>query len=105
LFAFTGDGDCFSAKLRPGSAHSADGVLDVHDPIVRRYRSRFTLFWLRGDTAFADPEVYKYCEGERVTYFIRLPANAVLNRLTDPHMTRPIGRPPKSLIRFKLVDL
>src|SRR5271157_1521394 len=74
LFAFTSDGDCLRAKLRPGNVHSADGVVDFLDPIVKRYRSRFVLFWLRGDAAFADPEVYEYCEGERVTYFIRLSA-------------------------------
>jgi Transposase DDE domain group 1 len=103
LFAFTGDGDCLGAKLRPGNVHSADGVLGFLDPIVKRYRSGFVLFWLRGDAAFADTEVYKYCEGERVTYFIRLPANAVLNRLIDPYLTRPVGRPPKSGIQIRLV--
>ena len=55
LFAFTSDGDCLRAKLRPGNVHSADGVLDFLDPIVKRYRSRFILFWLRGDAAFANP--------------------------------------------------
>jgi len=105
LFAFTGDGDGLGAKLRPGNAHSADGVLAFLDPIVKRYRSRFVLFWLRGDAAFADPEVYEYCEGERVTYFIRLPGNAVLNTLIDPYLTRPVGRPPKSGIQIRLVDL
>jgi hypothetical protein len=104
LFAFTSDGDCLGVKLRPGNVHSADGVLDLLDPIVRRYRSLFILFWLRGDAAFAAPGVYEYCEGERVTYFIRLPANAVLNRLIAPHLTRPVGRPPKSGIQIRLVD-
>jgi hypothetical protein len=102
--AFTSDGDCLRAKLRPGNVHSADGVVDFLDPIVKRYRSRFILFWLRGDAAFASPEVYEYCEGERVTYFIRLPANAVLNRRIDPYLTRPVGRPPKSGIQIRLVD-
>jgi hypothetical protein len=105
LFAFTSDGDCLRAKLRPGNVHSADGVIDFLDPIVKRYRSRFILFWLRGDAAFAQPEVYEYCEGERVTYFIRLPANAVLNRLIHPYLTRPVGRPLKSGIQIRLVDL
>ncbi|MGO9567538.1 MAG: IS1380 family transposase [Desulfomonilaceae bacterium] len=105
LFAFTSDGDCLGAKLRPGNVHSADGILPILDPIVKRYRSRFILFWFRGDAAFAQPEVYEYCEGERVTYFIRLSANAVLNRLIGPYLTRPVGRPPKSGIQIRLVDL
>jgi len=61
LFAFTSDGDCLRAKLRPGNVHSADGVLEFLDPIVKRYSARFVLFWLRGDAAFAQPEVYEYC--------------------------------------------
>ena len=47
LFAFTSDGDCLRAKLRLGNVHSADGVLEFLDPIVKRYRARFVLFWLR----------------------------------------------------------
>ena len=39
------------ARLRTGNVHSADGVLDFLDPIVKRYRSRFILFWLGGDAA------------------------------------------------------
>jgi hypothetical protein len=103
-FAFTSDGDCLRAKLTPGNVHSAKGVLEFRDPIVKRYRSRFILFWLRGDAAFAAPEAYEESESERVTYFIRLPANAVLNRLIDPYLTRPVGRPPKSEIRIRVVD-
>ena len=47
-------------------------------PIVIRHRKKFKLFWLRGDSAFADPDIYDFCETNRVTYFIRLRSNAVL---------------------------
>jgi hypothetical protein len=30
IVAFTGDGDCLAAELRPGNVHSADGVLGFH---------------------------------------------------------------------------
>ena len=100
LFAFTSDGDCLGAKLRPGNVDPADGVLAFLDPIVKRYRSRFVLFWLRGGAAFADPEVYEYCEGERVSYFIRLPPNAVLNRLIDPYLPVPWGGPRRAGFRL-----
>jgi hypothetical protein len=53
LFCLTNKGDLLSARLRPGNAHSADGVLDLISPLVERYRSRFKSFWLRGDAAFA----------------------------------------------------
>jgi hypothetical protein len=105
LFAFTRDGDCLGAKLRPGNVHSADGALEFIKPIVDRYRPWFKLFWLRGDAAFANPETYEYCEEHRITYFIRLPGNAILMRLLEPYLNRPVGRPPKSGIQVKVVDL
>jgi len=105
LFAFTSEGDCLGAKLRPGNVHSADGVLKFVKPIVKRYRGWFKLFWVRADAAFAKPETYEYCEEQRITYFIRLPGNAILMRLLEPHLHRPVGRPPKSGIQVKIVDL
>jgi hypothetical protein len=105
LFCFTSEGDCLGAKLRPGNVHSADGVLEFLKPIVERYRDWFKLFWLRGDAAFAKPEIYGYCEEHRLTFFIRLPANDNLDKLVAPHLNRPVGRPPKSGIQVKVVDL
>ena len=105
LFCFTSEGDCLRAKLRPGNVHSADGVLEFIKPIVERYRGWFKFFWFRCDAAFANPEIYEYCEEYRSTYFIRLPSNAILMRLLGPHLNRPVGRPPKSGIQVKIVDL
>jgi hypothetical protein len=105
LFCFTSEGDCLRAKLRPGNVHSADGVLEFIKPIVERYRGWFKLFWVRADAAFANPETYDYCEEHRGTYFIRLPSNANLMHLLEPHLNRPVGRPPKSGIQVKIVDL
>ncbi len=102
IVAFTGDGDCLAAELRPGNVHSADGVLDFIKPIVKRYRDQFKLFWFRGDAAFALPDVYEYCEKERITYFIRLPMNETLRKIMEPEITtRPVGRPPKSGVKVQ----
>jgi hypothetical protein len=105
LFCFTSEGDCLRAKLRPGNVHSAEGTLKFIKPLVERYRSWFKLFWMRADAAFANPETYGYCEEERITYFIKLPSNACLDRLLGPHLSRPVGRPPKSGIQVKIIDL
>src|SRR5208283_764802 len=48
LFCLTNKGDLLSARLRPGNAHSADGVLDAISPLIEGYRSWFKQFWLRG---------------------------------------------------------
>jgi hypothetical protein len=105
LFGFTSEGDCLGARLRPGNVHSADGTLEFIKPLVDRYRDWFKLFWLRGDAAFAKPEIYEYCEEHRLTFFIRLPANDKLDKLVAPYLNRPVGRPPKSGIQVKVVDL
>jgi hypothetical protein len=73
--------------------------------MVERYRGWFKLFWLRGDASFAKPEIYESCEEQRLTYFIRLPANENLMPLLGAHLNRPVGRPPKSGIQVKVVDL
>ena len=61
LFCFTSDGDGLAAKLRLGNVHSANETLDLIKPIVIRHRKKFKLFWLRGDLAFADPDIYDFC--------------------------------------------
>ncbi|MBU4232657.1 MAG: IS1380 family transposase [Proteobacteria bacterium] len=105
LFCFTSDGDCLGARLRPGNVHSANGALEFIGPIVKRYRTYFKLFWFRGDAAFAKPGIYEYCEEQRITCFIRLPANENLDKLVAPNLSRPVGRPPQSGIQVKIVDL
>jgi hypothetical protein len=79
--------------------------LDLIKAIVTRYRKKFKLFWLRGDSAFADPDIYEYCEANRITYFIRLRENAVLTKLIKPHLQRPVERPPKSDVQVKYMNL
>ena len=51
--------------------------------------------YLRGDAAFAIPELYSFLEGEGYGYAIRLKSNVVLERQIEPLLTRPVGRPPK----------
>jgi len=105
IVAFTGDGDCLAAELRPGNVHSAAGVLDFISPLVGRYRRRFKLFWLRGDAAFSQPEVYDYCEQEHVTYFIRLPMNDTLRKIMEPELkSRPKGRLPRSGVKVQYFE-
>jgi len=40
-----------------------------------------------------------------LTYLIRLRENAVLTKLIRPHRQRPVGRPPKSGLQVKYVNL
>ena len=104
IFAFTGEGDGLAGALRPGKVHSADGTLDLIKPLVDRYRSRFQLFWFRGDAAFAKPEIYEHCESKRVTYFIRLPQNETLKEIVRDDLRRPAGRWPSSGVKVLIFD-
>jgi len=105
LFCFTSSGICLAGKLREGNVHSAHGALEMLSPIVERYRKHFKQFWLRGDAAFAKPELYAYCEAKRMTYFIRLKSNNALKNLIEPHLERPTGNLLKSGIEEKFIDL
>ena len=104
LFCFTSQGDLLRARLRPGNAHSADGVIDLISPLINRYRSWFKQFWLRGDGAFAGPELYEFCEDCRITYFIRISANNSLKRYIQTHLKRPAGRTPKSSVQVRVIE-
>ena len=51
--------------------------------------------YLRGDAAFASPDVYEYLEDKGVLYAIRLKANNNLSSEIDHLTTRPVGRPSR----------
>jgi hypothetical protein len=70
---FNQDGDLERCALRPGNVHSAHGWRDVLDPVVARYRGQALRRLLRGDAAFALPDVYEYLEAEGFQYTIRPP--------------------------------
>ena len=69
-------------------------------PVVVRYKDRKVRLYFRGDAAFASPEIYEYLEAEGFLYAIRLPKNQILQESTGHLLTRPVGRPPKHVLRF-----
>jgi hypothetical protein len=84
--------------LREGNVHSADDWRSVLEPVVARYRHEKLRRFFRGDTAFANPDIYSFLEQEGYLYAIRLPANKVLQREIEHLLTRPVGRPPNKPI-------
>src|SRR6516164_8225042 len=100
LFVFNQDGDLERCALRPGNVHSAHGWREVLDPVIARYRGQTLRRLLRGDAAFALPDVYEYLEAEGFQYAIRLPANQVLQAQIASLLKRPVGRPPHYVRRF-----
>src|SRR5437868_3744122 len=100
LFVFNQFGDLERCALRSGNVHSADGWRDVLEPVVARYRNKLKRRYLRGDAAFANPEVYEFLEGEGYKYTIRLPINSVLQERIAWLLKRPVGRPPHEVRRY-----
>ena len=70
------------------------------DLVVTRCKARKVRLYVRGDAAFASPEIYEYLEAEGMLYPIRLPANKVLQESITHLLRRPVGRPPNHVRGF-----
>jgi len=102
LLLFNQDGDCLAAKLRPGNVHSAEDWDELLLPEIERLQAAGKQVALRGDAAFAKPEVYESSEERGVQYAIRMPANKSLELEIEDILFRPPGRPSrKPLVRYK----
>ncbi len=89
-------GHWLGLKLRPGSVHTADGATDMLLPLIDRVEKELgEVADVRGDAGFVGPELLDKLEQRQVRYAFRLPTNSVLEQLAEPHVFRPVGRPPK----------
>lgn len=100
LFVFNQLGYLERCSLRSGNVHSAADWRSVLEPVMMRYRDGTKRRFFRGDTAFALPDLYDYLKAEGYKYTIRLKVNAVLQGHIAPLLKRPVGRPPKYVLRF-----
>lgn len=73
-------GDLLKAELRDGTDYSSTGVVDFMQPLLDEYFKEYPdiELYLRGDSGFATPDLYKQCETNGVSYAIRLKANNIL---------------------------
>jgi len=102
LMLFNREGDCLSAKLRPGNVHSADDWDELLLPEIERQQKLGREVVFRADAAFAKPEIYEALEERGVKYAIRIPANENLERDIAELLTRPVGRPSyKPVVWYK----
>lgn len=74
------NGDLLKVKLRNGTDYSCTGVVDFMQPLLDEYLKKYpdTELFLRGDSGFATPDLFRQCETNGVSYAIRLKANNVL---------------------------
>ncbi|MBS7528861.1 IS1380 family transposase [Fusibacter paucivorans] len=73
-------GDLLKAQLRGGTDYSSTGVVHFMQPLLDEYDKSYpdVELFLRGDSGFATPDLFKQCETNGVSYAIRLKANSVL---------------------------
>jgi hypothetical protein len=83
-----GPDELLAAVLRPGCSHAGRGTLAVLRRIVARLRAAWpeVRIIVRGDSGFALPEVYEWCEEEGVHYLIGLASNSRLAELAAEHL-------------------
>jgi len=89
-------GDILDVKLRPGTAHTAEGGLEFILEVVKAAREKLCqVAAVRIDAGFPDDETLSGLEAENVPYVARIRNNSVLDKMADPYLTRPVGRPPE----------
>jgi hypothetical protein len=88
-------GDILDVKLRPGTAHTAEGGLDFILSLVKAANEKLCqVAAVRIDAGFPDDETLTGLEREAVPYVARIKNNAVLDKMAEPFLKRPVGRPP-----------
>ena len=89
-------GDLIDGTLRPGAVGSADGALPFIQTVVERCRQRVCKSVLvRIDAGFPGGQTLEGLEAEGIDYVARIRNNAVLDRMAQPYLRRPPGRPPR----------
>jgi hypothetical protein len=85
LFAFDGaTGFPLAAWLRPGAVHASCGAVATLHTIVTQLRAAWpnVLILVRGDSGFAIPALYEYCEDAGLLYAFGYASNEVLKERT-----------------------
>ena len=76
-------GDLIKAELRDGTQYCGSDADKFMESVLDEYFARNIPVYLRGDSGFASPKLYKTCESNGCSYAIRLKQNAVLLALAS----------------------
>ncbi|MBU0639820.1 MAG: IS1380 family transposase [Planctomycetes bacterium] len=92
---FAPTGDWLDMTLREGHVHTAHAATAfLFDLLARVEAELCQVSDVRGDAGFPEEELLAGLEARRKPYVFRLRNNAVLDRLIEPYLYRPPGRPP-----------
>jgi hypothetical protein len=92
------------AILRQGQVHTAQGSRRFMRHVIEQARGMARNFDLRLDAGFTIGAVMDMLSDENVRFCGRLRNNSALDRLAEPHLSRPVGRPPSEGY-LKVVEL
>jgi len=76
-------GDLLKAELRDGTLHCSNDADKFMEPLFHEYLERGIKTYLRGDSGFSSPKLYKTCEMNGCSYAIRLKQNSSLMALAS----------------------
>ena len=92
------------AVLRPGNVHTSQGAVAFIDRVIECTRDLAQVIDFRLDAGLTTGEVLDHLRERKIRFVGRLKSNAALERLAQPHLKRPVGRPPKEGYQ-RLVEL
>lgn len=88
-------GDIVDAQLREGNCHTAEGALDFIFPLLDRVEMDLCqVASVRIDAGFPEEKLLGALEERCTPYVARVRNNRVLDRMAEPYLVRPPGRPP-----------
>lgn len=78
-------GDLLKAMLRPGNVYTSSDCCSFLKPLLMEYLEDYpdVSLYLRGDSGFADPDLFELLETNGTSYAIRLKANETLTKLAE----------------------
>lgn len=89
-------GDLLDLRLREGNVHGAEGSLAFVLSVVERVeRQLCQVASVRMDAGFPEEKLLAGLEDRGTPYVARVRNNAVLDRMAEPFLVRPAGRPPR----------
>ena len=91
-------GDLLDLRLRRGNAHTAEGALDFILPLLDRVETELCqVASVRIDAGFPEEKLLFGMEERRkwTPYVARVKNNPILDRMAEPYLRRPPGRPPE----------
>ena len=88
-------GAWLAVRLREGQVHTSVGLEDFLFPLIERCEKEiFQVSSVRGDAGMPSEDLLGGLDRRQIAYAFRLTSNAVLERLAEPLLRRPVGRPP-----------